>query len=101
MSNKPTVLGRYVYITIPLKPEYKVEVDANTKEELEKAFIQTLDKLEIWAVGDAANPKLKEGQKVLVDPEALARNVKMVSFNINGEIIKKGLVLDHHIVHIW
>ena len=98
---KPQVLGKYVYIDIPKKPKYKVEVDKNTKEDLERAFLKTLDKLQIWAVGESANPKLEEGQWVLVDPEALARNVKMVNFEIDGKEVKKALVLDYHIVHIW
>lgn len=101
MNIKPEVLGKYVYIDIPLREEYKFEVDANTKEALEKEFLKTLNKLQIWAVGDNANPKLQEGQWVLVDPEALARNVKMVDFEIDGKEVKKALVLDYHIVHIW
>ena len=99
--SKPHVLGKYVYISVPIRPELKVTVDENTKKAMEAEFLKTLDKLEVWAVGEAANPAIKEGQFVLVDPEALSRNVKMVTFNIDGEEIKKALVLDYHIVHIW
>lgn len=99
--NKPDVLGKYVYIDIPIREEMKFQVDKNTKEELEKEFLKKLKKLQIWAVGDAANSKLKEGQWVLVDPEALRSSVKMVPFDINGKEIFKALILDYHIVHIW
>lgn len=101
MSKKPEVLGKYVYIDIPVRPKMHIKVDENTKEALEKEFLKKLDKLQVWAVGDAANPKIKEGDIVLVDPEAIARNLKMVPFNWNGETVEKGLILDFHIVHIW
>ena len=99
--SKPLVLGKFVYIDMPEKPEMKIQVDENTKEALEKEFLKKLDKLQIWAVGDAANPKLKEGQWVLVNPEALARTMRMVPFTINGKEVRKALVLDYDIVHIW
>lgn len=94
--NKPHVLGKNVYIDIPEKPEYKIEVDANTKEELEREWISKFNKLQVWAVGEAANPSITEGCWVLVDPEAI-RNLKMIPFGDET----KGLILDYHIVHIW
>lgn len=98
---KPKVLGKYVYIDIPVRPEMKFKVDENTKEELEKEFLRKLDKLQIWAVGDSANTKLKEGQWVLIDPEAIRNNLKMIPFKFDGERVYKALILDYHIVHIW
>lgn len=101
MNEKPKVLGKYVYINIPVRSEQKFKVDDNTKKAVEKAFLEKLDRLQIWAVGDAANTKLKEEQWVLVDPEAIRNNLKMVPFNFDGEKVYKGLILDYHIVHIW
>lgn len=96
-NKKPKVLGKYVYIDIPEKPETKISVDENTKEALQKEWISKLRKLEVWAVGEAANPSIKEGDFVCVDPNAI-NNIKMVPMD-DGSV--KGLILDYHIVHIW
>jgi len=97
--NKPIVLGKFVYVDLPQKEELKVIVDENTKEALQKALLKDLQRVTIWAVGDAANPKLKEGQQVLVDPSALTGgNSKIVPFE-DGKT--RALILDYHIVHIW
>jgi len=98
---KPKVLGKFVYLTIPEKKETKLEVDHNTKEALEKEWMQKLDKVEVWAVGENANPAIKEGDFVLFDPSAI-NTIKMVPFkDENGNQITKALILDYHIVHIW
>jgi hypothetical protein len=97
MNKKPLVLGKNVYVNIPEKEENKIIVDANTKEALAKELLLKLKKLEIWAIGDAANPKLKVGQMVLIDPAAITR-AKMVEFD---DGITRALVLDYDIVHIW
>lgn len=97
---KPKLLGKFIYLDIPAKPEYKIEVDHNTKEELEKEWLKKLNKLQVWAVGEAANPEIKEGDWVLVSPEGI-NQIKMVPFEENGETIKRALILDYHIVHIW
>ena len=98
MEKKPTVLGKFVYVDVPLRDELKIQVDQNTKENLEKEFLSKLKRLKIWAIGDGANPKLRAGQEVLVNPEALARGAKMVEFE---DGITRALVLDYDIVHIW
>lgn len=97
--NKPTVLGKYIYIEIPQQPEYKIQVDANTKEELQKAWVKKLKRLKVWAVGEGANPSIKEGCEVLVDP-AYIKEIKMVPFDEDEEKVY-GLVVDYMIVHIW
>lgn len=95
---KPKVLGKFVYISLPEKEqESKIIVDNNTKEDLNKALLQKFKKLEVWAVGESANPAIKEGQQVLVDPSAISQ-AKMVEFD-DGSV--KALVLDYNIIHIW
>lgn len=95
-EKKPIVLGKFVYIELPPKEESKLIVDENTKEALSKELLIKMQKLKIWATGDAANPKLKEGQVVLVNPSALQ---KAQIVPINGSI--KALILDYDIIHIW
>jgi len=97
MSNRPKVLGKYVYLEIPTQEEFKFEVDHNTKEALEKEWIAKLNKLKVWAVGESANPSIKEGDFVLMDPNAIS-TLKMIPMD---DGTKKGLILDYHIVHIW
>ena len=95
---KPIVLGKNVYVDIPPEDkERKIIVDANTKEALQKELLVKLKKLQIWAVGDAANPKLEVGQWVLIDPTAIT-SAKMVTFD---DDITRALILDYNIIHIW
>ena len=102
MSKKPQVLGKFVYIELPDAPDSKIIVDENTKEELHKKMLVHLQRVKIWAVGDAANPKLKVGQEVLVNPSALTgANAKLVPFPDEGKGVRRALVLDYDIVHIW
>ena len=96
MTTKPKVLGKFVYIDIPETPEYKIQVDENTKKALEKEWVSKFNRLQVWAVGESANPSIKEDDWVLIDPEAI-RSIKMVPFGKTT----KGLILDYHIVHIW
>lgn len=97
--NKPTVLGKFIYVDLPEKEESKIIVDENTKEALQRELLKTLQRVTIWAVGDAANPLLKEGQEVLVNPSALTGgNAKMVPFP-DGKV--RALILDYDVVHIW
>ena len=96
----PIVLGKFVYITLPPKEESKILVDENTKDELSKKMLITMSRLQIWAIGDSANTKLKVGQWVLIKPEALQR-ADIVPFEHNGEKVTKALILDYDIVHIW
>ena len=94
---KPKVLGKFVYIDIPEKPETKIQVDENTKEALQKEWIAKLSKLKVWAVGENANPSIKEGDMVLIDPNAI-NTIKMIPMDDGST---KGMVLDYNIVHIW
>ena len=100
MNNKIQVLGRYVYITLPPKEKSKVIVDENTKEELQKQLLKKFKRLQIWNTGELANPKLKAGQWVLVNPSALSR-AEMVPFEEEGAEIVRALVQDFDIIHIW
>jgi hypothetical protein len=95
--NKPVVLGKNIYLNIPEEEDRKVIVDQNTKEALEKELLRKLKKLEVWAVGESANPQIAVGDWVLVDPAAISQ-AKMVEFD---DGVTRALVLDYHIIHIW
>ena len=100
INEKPKVLGKFIYITLPPEKDTKMIVDANTKEALLKEVLRKHSKLQIWAVGEVANPLLKEDMWVLVTPDALVR-ANRIKFDYNGEEVSKALVLDYDIVHIW
>lgn len=100
MNDIVEVLGKNVYLTLPPKEDSKLIVDENTKEALQKELILKMSRLQIWAVGEGANPKLKVGSWVCVNPEALQR-AKMIPFKIEGKEVVKALILDYDIVHIW
>ena len=93
------VLGRYVYITLPPKKESKIIPDSNTKEALQKELLKKMKRLQIWDVGELANPKLKKGMWVLVNPASLAK-AQMVPFD-EDETIVRALIQDYDIIHIW
>lgn len=97
---KPIVLGKFVYITLPPQEDSKLIVDSNTKEALNKELMMKLSRLKVWAVGDAANPKIKENSWVLVNPSALQR-AEIVPFEFEGEKTLKALISDYDIIHIW
>lgn len=94
---RPRVLGKFIYLDIPLRPETKIQVDSNTKEELEREWIAKLSKLQVWAKGTAVTNDINVGDWVLMDPNAI-NSIKMIPFD---DGITRALVLDYHIVHIW
>lgn len=94
------VLGRYVYINVPETPESKIQVDHNTKKDLDAALLKKMARLEVWKKGDQANKLIKEGAFVLVNPGALSQ-AQMVPFEENGKSINRALIQDFDIIHIW
>jgi len=93
------LLGTRVYIKVPKKIEGKVIVDENTREAMEKALIQKMPKLEVFAVGSGiTDPDLKEGSFVLVEPGALA-TASSVPFEF--EDFDVALIPYFNIIHIW
>jgi len=102
--NKPEVLGKYLYIEIPQRNS-KIIVDENTKKELNRKLLEHLQRVKIWAIGNACSQKLqnayKEGKEILINPEALSQ-AKMVPFDEGGEEpIVRALIMDYHVIHIW
>lgn len=94
---KPKVLGKYVYVEVPIRKESKLTLDENTKESLQKEFLKQLSRVQVWAVGNMASQEIAEGDWVLVDPIAL-RDAKMVPFE---DGVTRALILDYNVIHIW
>jgi hypothetical protein len=66
------LLGNRIYLEIPKKEESKLIVDENTKEALEKEMYKKMSRLTVHSVG-TANMDIKQGDVVLVDPQALQK----------------------------
>lgn len=97
------LLGQYIYLEMPPKPEHKIIVDENTKEALQKSMLKELNSLKIYARGLLANELLVVGERVLVDPSVLANpnTVTIPLKNEKGDDINVILVQDFQIIHIW
>ena len=65
------LLGNRIFLEIPKTEESKLIVDENTKEALEKEMIKKMSRLTVHSVGTAIMD-IKQGDVVLVDPEALS-----------------------------
>ena len=93
------LLGNRVYLEIPKKEKSKIVVDENTKEALEKEMLKSMRKLLVLAVGDGVSTdKVNVGDKVLVEPEALARKAVIVPLSDEKEVL---LVSYFDIIHVW
>jgi hypothetical protein len=93
------LLGTRVYIKVPKKIEGKVIVDENTREAMEKALIQKMPKLEVFALGSGiTDPDLKEGSFILVEPAALAAASNMP---FEFEDFDVAMIPYFNIIHIW
>lgn len=76
--NKPfkKLLGNRVLLKTPALPESNLKVPTAAQEELKKAYLEKLDKLEVYAVGDTVTtvaegdivtipiPNVLNGQKI-------------------------------------
>jgi hypothetical protein len=103
-SNKiKFVMGRFIYIEMPPKPETKVIVDENTKEALQKAMLENLRVTTVFAKGDAVSDKINVGDKVLVNPASLANpSTSIITLkNSEDEDVVVALIQDYDIIHVW
>ena len=93
------LLGNRIYLEMPKKEESKVIVDDNTKESLQKALLNKMNRLKVHSVGTAiTDPDLKVGVYVLVDPVALRDKTLVVPISETEDVL---LVSIFDIVHIW
>jgi hypothetical protein len=84
---------------MPKKEESKVIVDDNTKESLQKALLNKMNRLKVHSVGTAiTDPDLVVGCEVLVDPSALRDKTLVIPLSDTEDVL---LVSIFDIVHIW
>ena len=93
------LLGNRIYLEMPKKEESKVIVDDNTKESLQKALLNKMNRLKVHSVGTAiTDPDLVVGCEVLVDPSALRDKTLVIPLSDTEDVL---LVSIFDIVHIW
>ena len=93
------LLGNRIYLEIPKKEESKLIVDDNTKESLQKALLNKMNRLKVHSVGTAiTDPDLVVGCEVLVDPSALRDKTLVIPLSDTEDVL---LVSIFDIVHIW
>ena len=105
MEGIKKLIGNRVYLEIPKQEETKIIVDHNTKEDLKKEFLKSMNRLKVVAVGEGVgvesgptrNIPVQVGDIVLVDPSALAR-APIIPIN---EKLDVTCVNYYDIQHIW
>ena len=87
--------GIRVLLTLPPRDTKGIELSPELKEELDREYAAKLDKLEVYAVGDAVEG-LKPGDMVYVPTEELKRGT-FVTINDEAKI----MVSYHGIALTW
>jgi len=87
--------GVRVLLTLPPRDTKGIELSPELKEELDREYAAQLDKLTVYAVGDAVD-NIKEGDVVYVPTEELKRGTFV---NINDEA--KLMVSSMSVALIW
>lgn len=89
------VHGNRVYLNMPVLPEQKLHLDAETQKKLKEEMLQKFQKLKIFAIGSDVK-FLEVGEEVLVDSKVL-KNASIIE--IEGE--EKLVVSAYDIMHTW
>jgi hypothetical protein len=87
--------GVRVLLSLPPRDTKGIELSPELKEELDREYAAQLDKLTVYAVGDAVD-SIKEGDVVYVPTEELKRGTFV---NINDEA--KLMVSSMSVALIW
>jgi hypothetical protein len=87
--------GVRVLLSLPPRDTKGIELSPELKEELDREYAAQLDKLTVYAVGDAVD-SIKEGDVVYVPTEELKRGTFV---NINDEA--KLMVSSMSIALVW
>lgn len=90
-----SLIGMRVLLSPPKRQEYGIEISPELKEELDKEYAAKLDRLEVYAVGDAVERVVK-GDVVYVPTEDLRRGTLI---EVNGE--QKLMVNSMAIAIVW
>lgn len=87
--------GIRVLLSLPKREDHGIQLSPQDKEELDREYASKLDKLEVYAIGDAIEG-LKPGDMVYVPTEELKRGTFVT---INDEA--KLMVSYHGIALTW
>ena len=90
------LLGNRVYVEVPERKKSKLEVDANTKEALQREMLKKMSRLKVYDVGDLETT-FKEGDEVLVDPGKL-KDALLIPLTDDQEVL---LLSPFDIIHVW
>jgi hypothetical protein len=90
------LLGNRVYVEVPERKKSKLEVDANTKEALQREMLKKMSRLKVYDVGDLVTT-FKEGDEVLVDPGKL-KDALLIPLTDDQEVL---LLSPFDIIHVW
>lgn len=99
------ILGNRVYLLLPELPDSKVVLLEEAKEKLKEEMRMKFDKLTVYDVGESLNSestaigsttKVKKGDVVFTDPQALRRGITLKIDDI--ELI---CVNSYDIMHVW
>ena len=98
MSKKPykQLLGNRVYVEVSEQKKSKLEVDANTKEALQREMLKKMSRLKVYDVGDLVT-HFKGGDEVLVDPSKL-KDAHLIPLTDNKQVL---LVSPFDVIHVW
>ena len=90
------LLGNRVYVEVPERKKSKLEVDANTKEALQREMLKKMSRLKVYDVGDSVST-FKAGDEVLVDPGHL-KDALLIPLTDDKEVL---LLSPFDIIHVW
>jgi len=90
------LLGNRVYVEVPERKKSKLEVDANTKEALQREMLKKMSRLKVYDVGDLVTT-FKEGDEVLVDSGKL-KDALLIPLTDDQEVL---LLSPFDIIHVW
>lgn len=91
------LLGRRVYLELPVEPKSSLHLDEESKAALEAERMKKYGRLVVYAVGSGITEDLNEGDEVMIDPSSAARAVK-IPISEDKEVI---LISIDDITHIW
>ena len=90
------LLGNRIYVDVPERKKSKLEVDANTKEALQREMLKKMSKLKVYDVGDLVTA-FKAGDEVLVDPSKL-KDAHLIPLTDEQEVL---LLSPFDVIHVW
>jgi hypothetical protein len=98
MSKKPykRLLGNRLYVDVPERKKSKLEVDANTKEALQREMLKKMSKLKVYDVGELVT-NINPGDEVLVDPSKL-KDAHLIPLEENKDVL---LISPFDVIHVW